>query len=108
MTNTFITPFPQMSTITGSVKSELINVEGYFQNSEKPNANGKNLPGTIWRFIYDNAGHRNHLTVINPESLSDETNSNPEVNRYYRVSGFAIQPKEGYSYLFFLNGTKSE
>jgi hypothetical protein len=107
MTDAIITPLPQMSAITDLVISELINVEGYFQNSEKPNANGKNLPGTIWRFIYDIAGHRNHLTVMNPESLCDDTNSNPEVNHYYRVSGFAIQPKEDYTYLFFLTGTKS-
>jgi hypothetical protein len=101
------TVFPQMSARTESVICELINVEGYFQKTEEPNANGKDMPGTIWRFVYDQNGRRNQLVVINPFDLSEATGSNPEPNRYYRVSGFAIQPKESFTYLFFMNGTKT-
>jgi hypothetical protein len=103
MTIGVTTAFPQHSTSTNHVISEYINVEGYFQKSEEDNANGKEIPGTIWRFIYDIRGRRNQLVVINPYSMSDESNMNPEPNRYYRVTGYAIQPKESFTYLFFLS-----
>lgn len=106
MTIGIATVTPQHSTSTNLVRNQYIDVQGHFTKNEindETEGSEDNNNVTTWTFVYDIGGRRKQLTVINPQSLIDDSNTVLHVNRYYRVTGYFIEPQQSSCYLFFLS-----